>query len=126
MWVDDRSESSLEVPVETGPDGEQHRCDTEHQADGQPVGNQLSDREVPKLKGWPAIAVQQAAHVAAKLKVDGLVEPIGRFEIRADLRRQRLFLVKRAAQLPLPAGAPIPPDSRLPYDAILFVTLRRP
>lgn len=35
-------------------------------------------------------------------------------------------LVKRAAELPLPAGAPIPPSRRLPYDAILWVTLKRP
>jgi len=35
-------------------------------------------------------------------------------------------LVKAAAQLALPAGAPIPPDSKLPYDAILWVTLKRP
>jgi hypothetical protein len=34
-------------------------------------------------------------------------------------------LVKRAAELSLPAGAPVPPDSKLPYDAILWVTLRR-
>lgn len=35
-------------------------------------------------------------------------------------------LVKRAAELPLPAGAPVPPDSKLPYDAIVWVTLKRP
>ena len=35
-------------------------------------------------------------------------------------------LVKRASELPLPAGAPVPPDAKLPYDAILWVTLRRP
>ena len=34
-------------------------------------------------------------------------------------------LVKPAAQLPLPDGAPVPPGSRLPYDAILYVTLQR-
>jgi hypothetical protein len=34
-------------------------------------------------------------------------------------------LIKPAAQLSLPAGAPVPADARLPYDAILFVTLRR-
>lgn len=31
-----------------------------------------------------------------------------------------------AAQLALPAGAPVPPDSKLPFDAILFVSLKRP
>jgi hypothetical protein len=35
-------------------------------------------------------------------------------------------LVKRASDLPLPAGAPVPPDSKLPYDAIVWVTLKRP
>ena len=35
-------------------------------------------------------------------------------------------LVKRADQLTLAAGAPIPPASKLPYDAILWVTLKRP
>jgi hypothetical protein len=34
-------------------------------------------------------------------------------------------LVKPAAELPLPAGAPVPARSRLPYDAILYVTLKR-
>lgn len=34
-------------------------------------------------------------------------------------------LVKPAAELPLPAGAPVPPHSKLPYDAILWVTLKR-
>jgi hypothetical protein len=35
-------------------------------------------------------------------------------------------LVKRAAELDLPAGAPVRPDAKLPYDAILWVTLKRP
>ena len=34
-------------------------------------------------------------------------------------------LIKPAAQLPLAAGAPLPPNARLPYDAIVWVTLRR-
>jgi hypothetical protein len=34
-------------------------------------------------------------------------------------------LLKPAAELPLAAGAPLPPDSRLPYDALLIVGLRR-
>lgn len=34
-------------------------------------------------------------------------------------------LIKPAAELPLPSGAPVPPGARLPYDAILWVTLRR-
>src|SRR6185295_15484709 len=35
-------------------------------------------------------------------------------------------LVKPAAELPLPQGTPISPKRRLPYDAILWVTLKRP
>ena len=34
-------------------------------------------------------------------------------------------LLKRADELPLAAGAPLPADSRLPYDALLIVGLRR-
>jgi hypothetical protein len=34
-------------------------------------------------------------------------------------------LLKPAAELPLAAGAPLPPGSRLPYDALLIVGLRR-
>jgi hypothetical protein len=34
-------------------------------------------------------------------------------------------LVKRAAELSLPAGAPLSPESKLPYDAIVWVTLKR-
>jgi hypothetical protein len=35
-------------------------------------------------------------------------------------------LVKPAAELPLPQGAPVSPSRRLPYDAILWVTLKKP
>jgi hypothetical protein len=35
-------------------------------------------------------------------------------------------LVKRAVELTLPAGAPVAPEAKLPYDAILWVTLKRP
>ena len=34
-------------------------------------------------------------------------------------------LLKRADELPLAAGAPLPVGSRLPYDALLIVVLRR-
>jgi hypothetical protein len=34
-------------------------------------------------------------------------------------------LIKRADELPLAKGAPLPPGSRLPYDALLIVGLRR-
>jgi hypothetical protein len=35
-------------------------------------------------------------------------------------------LTRAAADLRLPAGAPVPADAKLPYDALLRVTLRRP
>jgi len=35
-------------------------------------------------------------------------------------------LLKPAAELPLPAGAPVPPHARLPYDAIVWVVLKQP
>jgi hypothetical protein len=34
-------------------------------------------------------------------------------------------LIMPAAKLPLASGAPVSPNARLPYDAILWVTLRR-
>jgi hypothetical protein len=34
-------------------------------------------------------------------------------------------LIKPATQLPIAAGAPLPASARLPYDAILWVTLKR-
>ena len=65
------------------------------------------------------------AYVAAALR--------GMPEFTALFERWRVIglsvekvLIKPAAQLSLPAGAPIPPGSKLPYDAILFVTLGRP
>lgn len=35
-------------------------------------------------------------------------------------------LISRAAQLQLPTGAPVAPGAKLPFDAILWVTLQRP
>ena len=35
-------------------------------------------------------------------------------------------LIKRAAELSLPAGAPVAANAKLPFDAILWVTLKRP
>jgi hypothetical protein len=35
-------------------------------------------------------------------------------------------LLKRAAELSLPSGAPVSADAKLPFDAILWVTLKRP
>jgi hypothetical protein len=35
-------------------------------------------------------------------------------------------LLKPARDLSLPAGAPVPPDAKLPYDAIVWVYLKQP
>lgn len=68
-------------------------------------------------------AVHENAYVAAALR--------GMPEFTALFERWRIagisvekVLVKPAAELRLAAGAPIPPDSKLPYDAILSVALR--
>jgi len=65
------------------------------------------------------------AYVAAALR--GMPEFTALFE-RWQLAGVSVekVLLKRAAELPLPAGAPVPPEAKLPYDAILWVTLKRP
>jgi hypothetical protein len=65
------------------------------------------------------------AYVAAALR--GMPEFTALFERwRVAGVSVEKVLVKPAAQLPLPEGAPVPRGSRLPYDAILYVTLQRP
>lgn len=64
------------------------------------------------------------AYVAAALR--GMPEFTALFERwRIASVSVEKVLLKRAAELPLAAGAPVPPDSKLPYDAILWVTLTR-
>jgi len=69
--------------------------------------------------------VHENAYVAAALR--------GMPEFTALFDRWRIagvavekVLVRRAAELPLPAGAPVAPHAKLPYDAIVWVTLERP
>ena len=65
------------------------------------------------------------AYVAAALR--GMPEFTALFERwRVTGVSVEKVLVKRAGELSLPEGAPVPPDSKLPYDAILWVTLQRP
>jgi hypothetical protein len=70
-------------------------------------------------------AVHENAYVAAALR--GMPEFTALFErwqiVGISVEK---VLVKPAAQLSLPAGAPIPANSKLPYDAILWVRLKRP
>lgn len=65
------------------------------------------------------------AYVAAALR--GMPEFTALFErwLIAGVSVEKV-LVKRAAELDLPAGAPVPANARLPFDAIVWVTLRRP
>ena len=70
-------------------------------------------------------AVHENAYVAAALRgMPEFTALFGRWQI-AGISVEKV-LVKPAAELRLAAGAPIPPDSKLPYDAILWVTLKRP
>lgn len=65
------------------------------------------------------------AYVSAALR--GMPEFTALFErwLIAGVSVEKV-LVKRAAELELPAGAPVPPNAKLPFDAIVWVTLRRP
>jgi hypothetical protein len=65
------------------------------------------------------------AYVAAALR--GMPEFTGMFGtwLVAGISVEKV-LVKRAADVSLAQGAPVSPDARLPYDALVWVTLRRP
>jgi hypothetical protein len=70
-------------------------------------------------------AVHENAYVAAALRgMPEFTALFGRWQI-AGISIEKV-LVKPAAELRLATGAPIAPDAKLPYDAILWVTLRRP
>jgi hypothetical protein len=63
------------------------------------------------------------AYVAAALRgMPEFTALFGRWQI-AGVSVEKV-LVKDAAGLELPAGAPVPPDAKLPYDAILWVRLK--
>jgi hypothetical protein len=65
------------------------------------------------------------AYVAAALRgMPEFTALFGRWKVAGVSVEKVLW--KRAAELDLPAGAPLAPDARLPYDAILWVTLKRP
>lgn len=69
-------------------------------------------------------AVHENAYVAAALRgMPEFTALFGRWQI-AGISIEKV-LVKPAAELRLAAGAPVPPDAKLPYDAILWVTLKR-
>ena len=70
-------------------------------------------------------AVHENAYVAAALRgMPEFTALFGRWQI-AGISVEKV-LVRPAAELRLAAGAPVPPEAKLPYDAIVWVTLRRP
>lgn len=87
-------------------------------------------RQASSSRRWDAAAGRpheghENAYVAAALR--------GMPEFTALFGRWRILgvsvekvLVRRAAELSLPQGAPVPPGARLPWDAIVWVTLKRP
>jgi hypothetical protein len=93
----------------------------------------LSDalaRQASSSRRWDAAAGRPVeghanAYVAAALR--GMPEFTALFERWqvAGVSVEKV-LWKRAAELQLPAGAPVSPRAKLPYDAILWVTLQRP
>lgn len=90
----------------------------------------LLARQASSSRRWDLAAGKpegghENAYVAGALR--GMPEFTALFErwLVAGVSVEKV-LVKAAAELSLPAGAPVPPDSKLPYDAILWVTLQRP
>lgn len=65
------------------------------------------------------------AYVAAALR--GMPEFTALFErwLVAGVSVEKV-LVRPAAELSLPSGAPVAPESKLPFDAILWISLKRP
>lgn len=69
--------------------------------------------------------VHENAYVAAALRgMPEFTALFGRWQI-AGVSVEKV-LVRRAAELQLPVGAPLAPATKLPYDAIVWVTLKRP
>lgn len=90
----------------------------------------LLARQASSSRRWDAAAGRpheghENAYVAAALR--GMPEftvLFGRWRILGVSAEK--VLVKRASELSLPAGAPVPPGARLPYDALVWVTLKSP
>jgi hypothetical protein len=65
------------------------------------------------------------AYVAAALRgMPEFTALFGRWQI-AGVSIEKV-LVRPAAELSLATGAPVPPESKLPFDAIVWITLKRP
>jgi hypothetical protein len=90
----------------------------------------LLARQASSSRRWDLAAGKptdghENAYVAAALR--GMPEFTALFEhwLVTGISIEKV-LVRPAAELSLPAGAPVPPSSKLPYDAIAWVTLKRP
>jgi len=92
--------------------------------------SELLSRQASSSRRWNLAAGKpydghENAYVAAALR--GLPEftaLFGRWQV-AGVSVEKV-LVKSAAELSLPSGAPVPPDAKLPFDAIVWVTLKLP
>ena len=89
------------------------------------LARQASSSRRWNLDGGKPYDGHENAYVAAALR--GMPEFTALFErwLVTGVSVEKV-LVKPATELSLPAGAPVPPSSKLPYDAILWVTLKRP
>ena len=90
----------------------------------------LLARQASSSRRWDLAAGRpreghENAYVAAALRgMPEFTALFGRWRV-AGVSVEKVLL-KPAAELPLAAGAPVPPYSRLPWDAIVYVTLQRP
>ncbi len=89
------------------------------------LARQASSSRRWNLAAGRPYAGHENAYVAAALR--GLPEFTALFErwLVTGVSVEKV-LVRPAAELSLPSGAPVPPDSKLPFDAIVWVTLKRP
>ena len=83
-----------------------------------------SSRRWNLAEGRPAEGGDNAYVAAALRGMPEFTALFGRWRIEGVSTEK--VLKKRAAELRLPAGAPVPPDAGLPYDAIVWVRLARP
>ena len=84
----------------------------------------LLAQQASSSRHWDPGAGKDNQYVATALRgMPEFTALFGRWHI-AGISVEKV-LVKPAAQLPLAQGVPVPPDAPLPYDAILWVTLKR-
>jgi hypothetical protein len=89
------------------------------------LARQVSSSRYWDPKAGKPIAGHENAYVAAALR--GMPEFTALFDRWQVLGVSvEKVLVRRAAELPLAAGAPVAPGALLPWDAIVWVTLKRP